>query len=149
MYWRDYGKLGTLMDACMELQLVENQPTHPAPSQRGSDFPLLNLWMKDDQAVITTEIPGVEADKVDISVSGKTISIKGSRQAGPENGEVVHRRERWSGEFSKAIELPFDIEADKVEAHFSRGVLSIAAGRAEADKPRRIEITSGETSKES
>ena len=105
------------------------------------EFPPMNIWADSDQAIVTTEVPGIDPKNIEITVTGKALAIRGARE--PEQvseGDAYHRRERWHGQFSKAIELPFLIEADKVEAKFSRGVLTITLSRAEADKPRKIAI---------
>jgi HSP20 family protein len=59
-----------------------------------------------------------------------------------EKGVAYHRRERWYGKFGKTIELPFTVEADKVEARFSKGVLSITLPRSEAEKPKKVKVKS-------
>lgn len=112
-------------------------------SGRTTEFPSVNMWVSSDDSVVTTEIPGVSPENIDISVTGKTITLRGSRKADdiPED-LAFHRRERWSGDFSKAIELPFNIEADKVSARFKNGVLYMTLPRAEAEKPKKIEIKS-------
>ncbi len=110
---------------------------------RSSDFPSVNTWVSSDDSVITTEIPGLDPDSIDITVTGKLVTLRGSRKADELEGEQsYHRRERWSGEFSKVIELPFNIESDKVSAKFRKGVLYLTLPRAEAEKPRKIEIKS-------
>ena len=69
------------------------------------------------------------------------LSLKGERKAEPfADGDVLRRRERFTGEFSRTVELPFDVNAEQVEAHYARGVVEIRAPRAEADRPRKIEI---------
>jgi len=112
-------------------------------ARRSSEFPSVNTWVSSDDSVVTTEIPGVDPENIDISVTGRTVTLRGSRKADdiPEDLSF-HRRERWSGDFSKAIELPFNIEAGKVSARFKDGVLYITLPRAEAEKPRKIEIKS-------
>lgn len=111
--------------------------------QETSEFPAINVWVSSDDTVVTTEIPGVDPDKIEISVTGRTVTLRGSRKAdGIKEGQSYHRRERWSGEFSKAIELPFNIDAEKVSAKFRKGILYLTLPRAEAEKPRKIEITS-------
>lgn len=110
---------------------------------RTSDFPSVNTWVSSDDFVVTTEIPGVDPEMIDISVVGKTVTLRGSRKADEvQKDQSCHRCERWSGEFSKAIELPFNIEADKVAARFSKGVLYLTLPKAEAEKPKKIEIKS-------
>lgn len=110
-----------------------------APST--GEFPLVNVWMDGDKAVATSELPGMDAKDIDISVTGKTVTLRGSRATEDAcAGECRHRRERWSGTFTRSIELPFAIDQDKVEARFSKGVLQLTLPRAEADKPRKITI---------
>ncbi len=108
-----------------------------------SEFPSVNMWVSSDDTVVTTEIPGLDPEDIDISVAGRTVTLKGSRKADElQKGESFHRRERWNGEFSKTIELPFNIEADNVTARFRKGVLYLTLPKAEAERPRKIEIKS-------
>lgn len=66
---------------------------------------------------------------------------KGSRQSEAlKEGECYHRREWWDGQFTRTFQLPFPIEAGKVEARFTKGVLYISLPRAEADKPKKISV---------
>nr|ADI87694.1 molecular chaperone [uncultured Nitrospirae bacterium MY2-3C] len=108
-----------------------------------SEFPAVNLWANEDHAVVTTELAGVGADGIELSVVGKTLTLKAVRQ--PEElqeGERYHRRERWQGHYTRTIELPFTIDGEKVDARFAKGVLYITLPRAEADKPKKIAIKS-------
>lgn len=107
------------------------------------EFPAINVWVSEEHAVITTEVPGIDPNDLDISVIDDSLTLRGSRQTEElKEGESYHRRERWRGQFTKTIELPFPVESGKVEARFSRGVLSISLPRAEAEKPRRISVRS-------
>ena len=108
------------------------------------DYPAMNVWTNEDGAVVTAELPGVEPDNINIAVTGDTLTLKGSRT--PEElkeGEQYHRRERGHGQFTRTFQLPFQVEAEKVEANFEKGVLSITLPRAEAEKPRKIAIKAG------
>jgi HSP20 family protein len=106
-----------------------------------SEFPLVNVWMNGDRAIITSELPGVDPKDVEISVAGKSVTLRGSRATEDEcEGECQHRRERWSGKFTRSIDLPYAVNQDKVEAKFTKGILELTLPRAEADKPRKIAI---------
>ena len=106
-----------------------------------SEFPLVNVWMDRDRAIITSELPGVDTKDIDISVAGKSVTLRGSRATEDAcEGECQHRRERWSGKFTRSIELPYAVNQDKVEAKFIKGILELTLPRAEADKPRKIAI---------
>lgn len=104
-------------------------------------FPALNIWQSDEAAAITAELPGVEPGDIDIQVKDTLLTLSGERKAPdlPE-GATWHRRERAFGRFTRAVRLPFRVDPEKVEARFADGVLRIAVGRPEDDKPRRIAI---------
>jgi len=142
MLWQDLERFGRFVDPWREFDRVQRALSRwTSPS--AIEFPAVNVWVAGDTAVVTTELPGVDAKSIDISVVGRSLTLRGSRE--PEalkENESYHRRERWRGEFTKTIELPFDIETSKVEAKFSRGTLYINLPRAETDKPRKINVTS-------
>ena len=86
------------------------------------------------------EVPGVQMSNIEINVVGNELSIKGKRECGCGEGVTIHRQERGSGEFSRFLTLPVAIDAEKVEAVLKNGVLTIKLPKAEAAKPRRIEV---------
>ena len=81
-----------------------------------------------------------DPDKIEISVVGDTLKVSGSRTPEDVGEGKYHRRERSCGRFARSFQLPFQVEGDAVEASFERGVLHINLPRAEADKPKRIEV---------
>jgi HSP20 family protein len=104
-------------------------------------FPAVNLSEDPEHYFIRAELPGINADQLDIQVTGNNISLSGKREIAEEgNGVRYHRREREGGSFSRAITLPGDIDADKVEADLLNGILTVKIAKAEAAKPRQIEI---------
>jgi len=107
-------------------------------------YPAMNVWTDEDGAIVTAELPGVVPDDIDISVVGDTLTLKGSRQPDElEEGATYHRRERRYGTFTRAFQLPFQVEPDQVEATFGNGVLQISLPRAEEDKPKKIAVKAG------
>lgn len=104
-------------------------------------YPAMNAWSNPDGLVLTAELPGVNPEDIDISVVNETLTITGNRQPLElKEGERYHRRERRYGKFSRAFQLPFRVEANKVEAVFEKGVLHLSLPRAEADKPKKISV---------
>ena len=143
MLWSNLQNLERIWDPWEELERMRSSLFRPAGPSHASngEFPSVNVWSASDGVVITTELAGIEPSALDISVSGSTVTLKGARQ--PEElkeGESYHRRERWQGQFSKTIDLPFNVQVDKVKAKFSKGILYVELPRAEAEKPRKIEI---------
>lgn len=107
-----------------------------------AEFPPLNVWRGPDGVVITAEIPGVKLDAIDLTVHQNTFTLKGSRSPEAPGGETNwHRRERNYGPFSRVIELPYSVDADRVKASVHNGILTVELPRPESDKPRKINIT--------
>ncbi len=145
MLWSEgFGTLGRGLDTWTELEHMQNEMNRlfarlgSAPAQ---DFPAANVWASEEKAFVAVELPGFSAETIDISVSGRTLTIHGSREPVKlAEGESYHRQERWHGAFTKAIEIPFPVDPAKVEAKFKKGVLAISLPRLEVDKPKKISV---------
>jgi HSP20 family protein len=142
MLWSDLERFGLSLDPWRDFERVNRALTGwNAPTS--VEFPAVNVWVAENNAVVTSELPGVEPEDIEISVAGKTLTIRGSRKSEElKEGESFHRRERWHGQFTKTLDMPFSIESGKVDAKFVKGVLNIALPRAEAEKPRKISVKS-------
>ncbi|MBB3206136.1 HSP20 family protein [Rhodopirellula rubra] len=105
-------------------------------------FPALNVWGDNDNLYAEAELPGFALDDLEIYVIGNQLTIKGERRPPEHDGGTWHRQERGYGKFSRMIELPGDIDADRVSAELNNGVLHVTLPKCEAVKPRRIEVTS-------
>jgi len=128
--WEEMERLQHRMDRMM------NRRYRPAPA-----FPAMNIWTNDEGAIVSAEIPGINVDDLDISVVGETLTLNGSRQLEQmDENSRYHRQERGYGNFTRSIELPFQVEGDKVEATYKNGVLKISLPRAAADKPKKIAV---------
>lgn len=111
------------------------------PSGAVHQYPAINVWSGEDEATITSEIPGIDPNTLDISVVGQRVTLTGQRV--PESAgknATYHRRERLHGQFARTLDLPFRVDASKVEARYNKGILTVRLPRAEADKPRKIEV---------
>ena len=106
-----------------------------------SVYPPLNLWEDDNNLFVEAELPGFELSELDITVTGDNqLSIKGERKQPEMEKGTWHRQERGYGSFSRLIELPQHVDADKVSAEFKHGVLTVTMPKKEEAKPRRIEV---------
>jgi HSP20 family protein len=142
MYWSDFNRLGRFWEPWRDIERMQ-RTLHGYSAPGTGEFPAVNVWSTGDEAVVTAELPGIDAKSVDISVVGKTLTLRGTRQSDTaKEGESYHRQERWAGRFSRTIDLPFAVDAGKVGARFSRGILTITLPRTEADKPRKITVVS-------
>jgi HSP20 family protein len=126
-----------------ELNRIQNEMNRIFDNswRTGREYPAVNLWTNSDNVMVTAELPGYSKKDIDIALTGDVLRIHGSRKA-PEckDGECFHRQERNYGQFDREIQLPFHIDAGKVEANFDNGILKISLPRSEEDKPKKIEI---------
>ncbi len=108
-------------------------------TSRGA-FPLINAFQEDDSIVIIAEIPGVGRNDIEIQVKNRQIRLTGKKNIDYGEKVSIHRRERDSGAFDRTVSVPFVVDADRVKAEYSNGVLALFVPRAESDKPRVISI---------
>ncbi len=136
MLWRfdpiaELDRMRTSMDDLMEQFGFSND---------GYSFPLLNVYDRKDDIVVTAELPGLSKDDVSVHVSGNILTITGKRN--PALGQNVSyvRRERSVGEFEKNVRVPSRVMPDKIAAGFKNGVLTITMPKAEEFKPKVIQV---------
>ncbi len=111
------------------------------PWGRAREFPALNIWEDGDRLVVEAEAPGLSMSDLSVEIIGNELTIKWRRPVAEEQKNVAyHRRERGAGEFTRMVALPFEIDANRVEATMKNGVLTIVLPKAEAAKPRKIEV---------
>ena len=103
-------------------------------------WPALNTWEDGDAAYIEAELPGLTMDDVEVSVLGRELTIGGERRIGEPDGASWLRRERSSGRFTRTLTLPWDVDADKVEAKLADGILTVRLPKTETAKPRKIKV---------
>jgi HSP20 family protein len=105
------------------------------------EFPPINIWLGDNSVVITAELPGVTASDVNLNLQEDVLTLAGKREPKTQQGNVNwQRRERAYGNFSRAVQLPFRVDPEKVQARFNNGILEVELQRLEADRPKKIEI---------
>lgn len=132
--WRDMQRFQDEMNRAFDSSLS-------GAYSRAGNLPFLNIFTNNDQCLVKAEVPGVDIKDVEINVVGNNLTINGTRQSEDMDEDTTyHRQERNCGYFSRGIELPFQVDAEKTEAAMENGVLSITLPRSEADKPRRINV---------
>ena len=105
------------------------------------DFPPINIWLGENSVVVTAELPGVTAADVNLNLQEDVLTLGGKREPKTQQENITwQRRERAYGTFSRAVQLPFRVDADKVQARFNNGILGVELERLEADRPKKIEI---------
>jgi len=106
-------------------------------------FPPVNISQDDNSFYVRAQIPGIQSNQIEISAHGRKLTIGGRREI-PAESETVsyHRRERAEGAFSRSVTLPIEFDADRVEASYRAGILTVTLPKSEAAKPRQITVKS-------
>lgn len=103
--------------------------------------PAVNVWQGDDRIVLSADLPGFEPDDIDITVTRNAVTLRGgSTDVELQEGQEWHRRERSAEAFERTIELPFEVDPDKTDAGYEKGVLTLELHRPEEHKPKKVQI---------
>lgn len=97
----------------------------------------------DDAVVVRANMPGVPAEELKITLSGHSLTIKGeTKDQGEFENPRFLRRERRMATISRTLDLPEEVDADRAQAHFHDGVLTLTLPKNEEVRPKRIKISS-------
>lgn len=101
----------------------------------------MDLVETEDHLVLKADLPGLDADDVEIEVKDGVLTVSGERKTGQEDSaNGYHRVERSYGRFSRSLSLPQGVEADQVQAEFDKGVLEVRIPKPAERKPQRVQI---------
>jgi HSP20 family protein len=104
-------------------------------------MPKVDVIDRDDELVVRAEVPGIDKDDLDVSVSDNTVTIKGEtrHEEKQEKGDY-YRCEISRGAFARTVPLPSDVDTDKVKSSFKDGVLELTLPKIAKAKRRTIKI---------
>ena len=135
-----FGALGVLNRA------VEEFFGDYARSYEGSDVtrswqPLVDIVETEHAYEVRADLPGIPKEDVQLSIENNVLTLSGERKFEKDvDKESFHRIERAYGTFSRSFSLPARVSADKVEAKYDNGLLTVIVPKAAEARPRRIEI---------
>jgi HSP20 family protein len=149
MRWDPFQDLRSAQDEMAQMRPMLAHALGLQGQPQGSDratawAPALDISERKDAYLVTVELPGVEADDLDITMEDGLLTIQGERHFAHDSSEQqFHRVERRYGAFRRSITLPAQVQADQIEASFDNGVLEIMVPKAEEAKPKRIQVRPG------
>ncbi len=112
------------------------------PGTRGSSderLPLVDVADEDAEIVVRAELPGVAKEDLDVSVVDRVLTIRAtSRQKHEDRKKDYYRREIRTGQFSRSVLLPAEVDADKAQASFSDGVMNLRLPKISQSRRRKI-----------
>jgi HSP20 family protein len=106
--------------------------------------PALDVRETDDAYIVEVELPGIDPDDVEVSIEGRTLTVRGqfAEEQEQQEGNFL-LRERRRGQFMRAVALPGMVDVDKATSQYEQGELTITLPKATQNRARRVEITSG------
>ena len=132
--------LDTLLGLQQALDASRTSGWLDAGPSGGGAYPPVNVFRKGDDFAVIAEVPGVRKSDLEVQVKGSTLRIAGAKAVAFPEGAGVHRRERLGGRFDRVVTLPFEIDAEAVQAECRDGLLALLLPRAAQDKPKAIPV---------
>jgi HSP20 family protein len=139
--WDPFRDVVSLRDAMNSL-LQESFVRPPfRPGQAGPSTLALDVAENESEFVIHASLPGVKPEDLQISVHGDVLTIRGESKFEEEKkGHTWHLRERRHGTYQRSLSLGTPVQADKANAQFEHGVLTLTLPKAEAARPKQIKV---------
>ncbi len=103
--------------------------------------PAIDVYQDKDSVTVETPLPGIDPEKVDISIENDVLTIKGESEQKKEVDEKeYYRKEVRAGSFFRSVALPTHVIGDKAEASYDNGILKIVIPKAPESKPKTIKV---------
>ncbi len=144
--WRN----GSMMDPIREMERLQDEINDLFSLDRypGSSglfdrtvSPALDVVERDEEFVVTCDLPGVDLKDLDISVSENVLTIKGEKHDDKaQKDRKVYRKETWEGGFQRTLSMPKSIDSARTSASLKNGVLTITLPKREEVRPRQISV---------
>ncbi len=116
----------------------------PAPAIRAAraTFPLLNIGATEDAVYVYAFAPGIDPEKVELTMEGNVLTISGERELGEREseGRTVYLQERYRGPFRRVVTLPEEVDPERVSATYKNGVLLVQILKKGAKQPKKIQV---------
>ena len=103
--------------------------------------PAIDIWEDENNVYMETPLPGIDPDKMSISIENDILTIEGSQEKKTEIDEKnYYRNEVRSGSFHRAVALPASVKSDSASASYQNGILTVTVPKEEKAKPKKVKI---------
>jgi len=111
------------------------------PFRAQRPWPVIDIAEQDEAIIVRAEVPGCKAEDIDISIQGRTLTISGGKkqQFSGETGGCYYS-ECCYGQFRRDVTLPSEVDAEKVEAQCTNGVLTVTLPKAEKARAVKVKV---------
>lgn len=101
----------------------------------------IDMYETKDEVVVKAALPGIKPDETEVTITGNTLTIRGESKEEKEIKEENYiRKERSYGSFARSVTLPAGLKADKAEATFEDGMLTLKIPKSEEVRPKSIKV---------
>lgn len=113
----------------------------PMSSHVKSFVPAIDVYQTDNDVIVETPLPGIDPEKIDISIENDVLTIQGKSEKSTEVEEKnYYRKEVRAGAFHRSVALPASVKGDDADASYDNGVLKIVIPKKEEVKPKKVKI---------
>ena len=139
---REMLTLREAMDRLLEDSFVRMGDFPFGGSPAGSTNALaVDMFETENDFQLKVAVPGVKPEDIEVTLTGDTLTIRGEMRQEQERQDASwHRREWRYGKFERSVTLPAAVNADAIEARYDSGVLTLRLPKAEAVKPKRLQV---------
>jgi HSP20 family protein len=139
VYW-NYYTLTSLFDS-FDRDFASLFDTFSWPLNKGDWSPSLDIQENKDELIVTTDLPGMKKEEIELSVENGVLTISGERKNEESKEEGGWQRlERSYGSFQRSVALPRGVDESKVKAEYKDGVLKVTLNKSEISKTKTIKI---------
>jgi HSP20 family protein len=107
----------------------------------------MDAYKRDNDLWVDIDLPGVSANSLDINVERNVLTVSAQRDWDRKDGDQVYLAERHRGTFRRQVHLGDGLDADRIEATYNDGVLTLRIPVAETAQPKKVRVLTGGTSK--
>jgi HSP20 family protein len=140
-----WSNLGRLSDLSTELNRLFESPLTGltrTPQLLNGWIPALDVYEDKDNFLVKAELPGMKKEDIEVSLNDGSLSISGERKTETKREDAeVYRAERFFGRFQRTVTLSAAVTADKIQAAYKDGVLTVTLPKVEEAKPKRIDVS--------
>src|SRR5882757_3711111 len=144
--WEPFREFATLQDRMNRLfrDSYSNEGGRDESLTASSFSPAVDVYEDEHIVTLKIEVPGIDEKDIDVRIENNTLTVHGERKIEKEEKEENYRRvERQYGGFTRTFNLPTTVDAEKVSAHYDKGVLKIALPKKAEAKPKQIKVNVG------
>jgi HSP20 family protein len=142
--WDPFREFTTLQDRMNRLFRDSFQDGREEALATSTFVPAVDVYEDEHNLTLKIEVPGIDEKDIDVRIENNTLTVRGERKLEKEEKEENYRRvERQYGVFTRTFTLPNIVDAEKISAHYDKGVLKIQLVKKAEAKPKQIKVNVG------